>query len=416
MKKLLFVFLFFFWLSQTYAEEKTIEYNGDTYYITTWTWTYDQDYVELYKNDVLIEHIESGGWWSYLDLTSVLFIPNWANSWTLYSCFWVAYWWQAYIWNTTYWACSDSFEYIDGIYYFYSMYYVGSDNLLLLNLTYNPEYYTFTLLNEFISTTLKNPETLTLLPWFWIQSFLDFWDFNQLVDINLLMWQAEIFENWINFNVWSIRNAETYYPLDWLLYFEINFLWSETASWYTLTTDYFEYWFDYNQLVTFPYHTQLWDYTARWLFLFDNHEYELFSIDYNITKSESYSEPIKLPCSVFDDNCDGEVWVLNWEIFLWLGRTISKLSFWVFSYVSKVKEFIWSLQDIFTTEERTIWFFEFIPKAEASVAFNPLNNLPSPEDKNIMTDMMKFWKAFVVLIFLVLGLVVFIALNKRKNE
>jgi hypothetical protein len=151
-----------------------------------------------------------------------------------------------------------------------------------------------------------------------------------------------------------------------------------------------------------------------WYFL--DESYSIYSQEQILENFENIwipENPVDDFCSIFDVNCDGEVGILNWEFLVglwkWLYSPVAYMSW----YIKKIKEFIWSFQDIFTTEERTIWFFNLIPKTEAN--FNPLNNLPSQDDKNIMTDILKFWKGFVVLIFLVLALVVFIKLNK-KNE
>jgi len=118
----------------------------------------------------------------------------------------------------------------------------------------------------------------------------------------------------------------------------------------------------------------------------------------------------------FDTDGDGDVELLNWEIFIWLANLIKY-------YFSKMIAFFWSLADLIqrlgdinTTELKTISsFFIMQSHADNEIAsmFNDVDKIAYRETSIWKIDIiLKGWIAFFILVF---GMSFFILVNKKKS-
>lgn len=467
MKKLLFVFLFFFSISNVFADTllnniwKKINIFDNDIIIHNSQWTDVRVYNQFWTT--LKTYSESYFWQLYKSI--IIRLPNWnyliipnGDIWITYNTTYnfyfyynrtsnsiskytlpMTYWdtcsnqraWQRYIWynktdNTilvwTRWYCpwSQSFSPIfqfdlntythndtntSNLNYSDLFVYNGDQNFFLVKDdldNYSLFYYKDESINAMVCfTELDWYCEITNLNVEWLSSL----NINNTINKQYSNYYYSTLPNWCWF--YSKINKETLsckliYNNNWS-----NYIWLNESDIILENTFFSQTWlmpyiniYNNNWLLSIIYQA-----SNLWIYINNT------NIDYNNLIWEVAPEQ---ECSIFDYNCDGEVWILNGEFLQGLWSWIWTPFGYITDYITKIKNFIWSFQDIYTTEERTIWFFQFTPKAEAN--FNPLDSLPSENDKNIMTDMMFFWKAYVWFIFFILWLVAFIALNRKKNE
>lgn len=118
----------------------------------------------------------------------------------------------------------------------------------------------------------------------------------------------------------------------------------------------------------------------------------------------------------FDIDGDGEVWLLNWEIFIWIWNTIKYFFVKLMSFFSNIKELIEKLGESFTSEEKT---FSFISTTYATQDISSIinDNVNEAEYKEtVLGKLDLFIKWFIAFFILVIGIAFFIWVNRRKND
>jgi len=419
-------------LYSTYANwiSRIIEYENFIYLITfstsQWTDLYRFDLETNTLSSILYNNLTSSKF--HLDLTNWNLYLN-TSSWNvlIYN---VSWWWFESIWSTT--TASMPWYIASYIY----------DNFLYSSNTLNPlsinKYqiintngvFSFNLVDNF-SFTWNFSSFSSLFSWrsLWQNYFYYLYNSGTNI-INQKIWiinnytpptefnlmyivskQSEQLYSWFKTYITSIYDVDTWNDVATEVFYYIEYL-SWTGSEYPLTTSTFRVWLS-PQIVTFPYHFYVWDYKATAKFLFNDVSYDLFEFNYTIVKSATPGDVWTSNCSIFDYNCDWNVWILDWEFLMWLWNWFQDLiSF------SIITDKLNSINDFFegfspTDEVKT---FSFIPSANAWI----MNDFNVAYDSNPWTSLfqkiiwfLKWWTAFLVLIFLISW---FYHLKHKQND
>ena len=284
---------------------------------TNTTWNLLYLYLDKYSQNIYIKRNVSGSDWEFLqyDLQNDSFIYNFTLNDFIYNSI-----------NYTNTNSNGYFFYNDIVYFVY----IASTNTWIYKYNINWDYIdTFSIPANWLSWTNQNNyfrsarviKDFLQLRWvnFLTQTSATLVNYN--IENNLynpvepvaLMWTPVDLENGVIYNIWNIYDNVTNENLIWDLYFEVTPL---TWTGETLTTDYYNYDFDYSQKITFPYFPYFWDYEIKAKFLYNWDTFDLFTDNINITLPESYYVPIQpIQCSLLDIWC-WITWFAN-EIYNW---------------------------------------------------------------------------------------------------
>jgi len=184
------------------------------------------------------------------------------------------------------------------------------------------------------------------------------------------------------------------------------------------------YWTDTILDVSNPYHEYAGNYNMY--FVYNYLDFQLYpfwtgAVNYFISEPElfidnAYIWQINYDNSVFtlDVNGDGEVWILDGEFLIWITNIIKYFFAKLFWFFENIKALVEKLSNIFTVEVKT---FSFIPSANASELSDALNWVDKEAFKwTTLWKIDTFIKWFVTFFVFIIWLVVFIWLNKRKND
>lgn len=117
----------------------------------------------------------------------------------------------------------------------------------------------------------------------------------------------------------------------------------------------------------------------------------------------------------FDLDGDGEVWLLNWEIFSAIWNMFKYLFDSLMNFFANIKALVEKLNWIFTTEVKT---FSFMPWVNAydNWLTNALNSIGGEwYEETFLWKFDGFIRAFVYFFVFIVWIVVFISINKNKN-
>lgn len=117
----------------------------------------------------------------------------------------------------------------------------------------------------------------------------------------------------------------------------------------------------------------------------------------------------------FDIDGDGEVWVLNGEIFIGIWNVIKAFFSKIVDFFANLRGLLNKFSDAFTTEEKD---FSFIPSANAQETLGEMlnNNVDQGEyEENALGKINIFIKWFIAFLVFVIGFAVFIWISKSKN-
>ena len=120
----------------------------------------------------------------------------------------------------------------------------------------------------------------------------------------------------------------------------------------------------------------------------------------------------------FDQDGDGEIGILNWEIFIWIWNAIKYFFNKIMEFFGNIKNLIEKLSEAFTSEEKTL-SFNFIATANATDNISTYINWNVDETQYQGTVLWKIdslIKWYIAFFILVIWIAFFIWVNRNKND
>ena len=120
-----------------------------------------------------------------------------------------------------------------------------------------------------------------------------------------------------------------------------------------------------------------------------------------------------------DQDWDWECGILNWEIFVAIWKFFQYIWDWLLTFFSNVKDFIKKIGWAYTEEVKTFSFdFSLIKTSNADYLSNIYNNQNNEANfkETSLGKITIFIKAFVIFVLFVVWIMIFILLNKKRND
>lgn len=122
----------------------------------------------------------------------------------------------------------------------------------------------------------------------------------------------------------------------------------------------------------------------------------------------------------FDIDGDGDVWILNGEIFQWIWNAIAYFFQKIIDFFANVRDFITRILDVFTTEEKT-FTFNFIPWAHAvdtSIINSVINDneRDDTQEPNIFDNIETFIYWFIYFLLFLFWILAYIHITDNKKN
>lgn len=198
-----------------------------------------------------------------------------------------------------------------------------------------------------------------------------------------------------------------------------------TTDWFWPNeTDWNGYWFDTVVRVTTFFHEQAWEYQVRPLYTYWGQTVFPFWEDYNtytisvpeISADFDLQEFLdENSDDIFEFDSNGDWDISIGEFFWWITGVFKYFTESLFNFFGKLKELFNVFGDVFTTEEKGLWTFQFIPSANASALSDAFADLwkDSETENNLSRNLLALAKGFAVFLFMWGALLIFINLSKN---